>query len=142
VNIVPDGILPPFKSTFMSTLNRRAFISKAAIGWGGALALSHLPELLRANETMKNIPIGFQSWSVKDTLGKDFTGTLKTMSGMGYKLVEMCSPAGYATLGFGPLANIKPADLRRMITDAGLSCPSCHFVFPELTDHLDERIEW
>jgi len=125
----------------MSKLNRRAFIGKAVMGWGGALALSHLPELLHA-ATMKNIPIGFQSWSVKDTLGKDFTGTLKTMSGMGYKLIEMCSPAGYASLGFGSLVNIKPADLRRMITDTGLSCPSCHFGFPELTDHLDERIEW
>jgi len=125
----------------MSKLNRRAFIGKAVMGWGGALALSHLPELLHA-ATMKNIPIGFQSWSVKDTLGKDFAGTLKTMSGMGYKLIEMCSPAGYASLGFGSLVNIKPADLRRMITDTGLSCPSCHFGFPELTDHLDERIEW
>jgi len=141
VNIVTDGILQPFKSIYMSKLNRRAFIGKAVMGWGGALALSHLPELLHA-ATMKNIPIGFQSWSVKDTLGKDFTGTLKTMSGMGYKLIEMCSPAGYASLGFGSLVNIKPADLRRMITDTGLSCPSCHFGFPELTDHLDERIEW
>jgi len=125
----------------MSKLNRRAFIGKAVMGWGGALALSHLPELLHA-ATMKNIPIGFQSWSVKDTLGTDFAGTLTTMSGMGYKLIEMCSPAGYASLGFGSLVNIKPADLRRMITDTGLSCPSCHFGFPELTDHLDERIEW
>lgn len=142
MNTVQDGILPPFKSTSMSTLNRRAFISKTAIGLGGALAMSHLPELLRAHEPLKSIPIGFQSWSVKDMLGKDFTGTMKTMAGMGYKLIEMCSPAGYAMIGFGPLANIKPADMRRMISDAGLSCPSCHFGFPELTDHLDERIEW
>jgi len=125
----------------MNTLNRRAFISKAAMGWGGALALSHLPEILRA-AALKNMPIGFQSWSVKDTLGKDFTGTLKTMSEMGYKLIELCSPSGYASLGFGSLVNIKPTDLRRMITDTGLSCPSCHFGFPELTDHIEERIEW
>ena len=126
----------------MSKLNRRAFISKTTIGLGGALALSSLPELLRAYEPLKNIPVGFQSWSVKDMLGKDFTGTMKTMAGMGYKLMEMCSPAGYAMIGFGPLVNIKPADMRKMISDAGLSCPSCHFGFPELTDHLDERIEW
>jgi sugar phosphate isomerase/epimerase len=126
----------------MNKLKRRAFIGKAAMGFGGALVMSHLPELLRAHETLKNIPIGFQTWSVKDMLGKDFTGTMKTMAGMGYKLMEMCSPAGYATIGFGPLVNIKPADMRNMIRDAGLTCPSCHFGFPELTDHLDERIEW
>lgn len=126
----------------MNKLKRRAFIGKAAMGFGGAFVMSHLPKLLRAHETLKNIPIGFQTWSVKDMLGKDFTGTMKTMAGMGYKLMEMCSPAGYATIGFGPLVNIKPADMRNMIRDAGLTCPSCHFGFPELTDHPDERIEW
>jgi len=126
----------------MNKLKRRAFIGKAALGFGGALAMSHLPALLRGEETLKNIPIGFQTWSVKEMLARDFTGTLKMMAGMGYQLVEMCSPAGYATIGFGPLADIKPADMRTMITDAGLTCPSCHFGFGELTDHLDERIEW
>ena len=29
-----------------------------------------------------------------------------------------------------------------MIEDSGLKCPSCHFGFGELTDTLDERIEW
>ncbi len=32
--------------------------------------------------------------------------------------------------------------MKKIINDAGLSCPSCHFGFDELTDHLDERIEW
>jgi sugar phosphate isomerase/epimerase len=126
----------------MKKLNRRDFLGKAAVGFGGSLAIFNLPNFLSEGSKLKNIPIGFQSWSVKDVLGKDFTGTLKTMNGLGYQLIEMCSPAGYSTLGFGPLVNIKPADMRKMIGDAGLSCPSCHFGFPELTDHLDERIEW
>lgn len=125
----------------MNKLNRRDFIGKAAMGFGGTFALFHLPNLFTEAKLL-DLPIGFQSWSVKDMLGKDFTGTMKTMSGMGYRLIEMCSPAGYSTLGFGPLVNIKPAEMRKMIEDAGLNCPSCHFGFPELTDHLDERIEW
>jgi hypothetical protein len=32
------------------------------------------------------------------------------MSSQGYKLIEMCSPKGYATLGFGALRNMKTAD--------------------------------
>jgi len=79
---------------------------------------------------------------VKETLGKDLTGTLKMMANQGYKLIEMCSPKGYATLGFGSLASMKTADLKSMINDAGLSCPSCHFGSGELFDDLDGRIEW
>ena len=56
--------------------------------------------------------------------------------------MEMCSPEGYVDSGFGPLTKIKPADMKKIINDAGLTCPSCHFGFEELTDHLDERIEW
>ena len=74
-------------------------------------------------------------------LGKDFGGSLKTMADFGYQLVEMCSPAGYADSGFGFLMNMKTADIKSVITDAGLSCPSCHFGFGELTtEKLDERI--
>ena len=32
---------------------------------------------------------------------------------MGYKLIEMCSPKGYAQIGFGSLANMKTADIRK-----------------------------
>jgi sugar phosphate isomerase/epimerase len=76
-------------------------------------------------------------------LAKDFAGTLKTMANFEYQLVEMCSPTGYANAGFGFLANVKTADIKSIITDAGLTCPSCHFGFGELTtDKLDERIEF
>lgn len=126
----------------MKKLNRREFISKATIGAGAAFALSQLPKELFANAAFNDIPIGFQSWSVKETLGKDLTGTLKMMANQGYKLIEMCSPKGYATLGFGSLASMKTADLKSMINDAGLSCPSCHFGSGELFDDLDGRIEW
>lgn len=128
----------------MKKINRRKFIGNSSRVLGGAFAFSQLPMALLA-ETVpewKNMPIGFQSWSIKDILVKDFPGTLKMMAGQGYQLVEMCSPQGYVDSGFGPLVNIKPSDMRRIIMDAGLSCPSCHFGFSELTDKLDERIEF
>ena len=126
----------------MKKLNRRAFITKAAMGTGAALALSQLPTELFANAAVNDIPVGFQSWTIKDQLSKDFPGTLKSMSAQGYKLIEMCSPKGYATIGFGAFVDMKPADMRKIINDAGLNCPSCHFGSAELFDDVDGRIEW
>jgi sugar phosphate isomerase/epimerase len=131
-----------FKYIIMKKINRREFIGKTTMGIGAAFALSQLPEQLLAYAAFNNMPIGFQSWTVRDMLAKDFAGTLKMMAGQGYQLIEMCSPKGYATIGFGPLVNMKTADMRSIITDAGLNCPSCHFGFGELTDDLDGRIEW
>ncbi|HET9825280.1 MAG TPA: sugar phosphate isomerase/epimerase, partial [Chitinophagaceae bacterium] len=114
----------------MRKMNRREFIGKATLGVGGAFALSQLPTLMAASQ-YSAMPIGFQSWSVKDMLSKDFGGTLKTMAGQGYQLIEMCSPKGYADSGFGSLIDMKTSDMRKIITDAGLNCPSCHFGFGE-----------
>jgi sugar phosphate isomerase/epimerase len=89
------------------------------------------------------MPIGFQSWSVKDLLNKDLPGTLKMMADIGYSRIEMCSPKGYVDNGFGPLAEMKTSDLRKAIADAGFGCISCHFGFGELAeDKIDESIEF
>jgi sugar phosphate isomerase/epimerase len=128
----------------MKKLDRRKFIGKSTLGLGAAFALSQLPKSLMAaiKSEYINMPIGFQSFPIRDILAKDFPGTLKMMAGYGYQLVEMCSPQGYAGIGFGPLVNIKPSEMRSIIHDSGLNCPSCHFGFPELTDKLDDRIEF
>ncbi|HEV8506744.1 MAG TPA: sugar phosphate isomerase/epimerase [Chitinophagaceae bacterium] len=126
----------------MKKLNRREFITKAAIGTGAALALSQLPKELFAKAAFNDIPVGFQSWTIKEQLSKDFAGTLKMMSSQGYKLIEMCSPKGYATIGFGAFVDMKPADMRKIINDNGLTCPSCHFGSAELFDDVEGRIEW
>jgi len=125
----------------MRKLNRRQFIGQASIGLSGAFALSQLPGLVSASR-FNNIPLGFQSWSVRDMLAKDFASTLKTMADLGYKLVEMCSPKGYADSGFGSLVNVKTSDMRKTISDAGLNCPSCHFGLSELTNDLEDRIQF
>lgn len=120
-------------------MNRRQF-TKTTISATVALAFYRTTALAMSN--YKNIPLGFQSWPVKDRLGKDFPGTLKIMSGMGYKLIELCSPAGYKDIGFGFLTGMSNADIRKTIEDAGLHCPSCHFGFAELTDHIDQSIDF
>jgi sugar phosphate isomerase/epimerase len=108
-------------------------MAAAASVWAGALELRADP---------LGLPIGFQSWPVRELIAADFPGTLKQLSAVGYRRVEMCSPAGYAALGFGPLVKLKPAEIREIIDDSGLRCQSCHFGLNELKQHLDERIAW
>jgi sugar phosphate isomerase/epimerase len=86
------------------------------------------------------LPIGFQTWVVREMLAKDFAGTLRQMAAMGYQTLEMCSPPDYVSSGFGPLAKLKAPEMRRIIRDAGLRCESCHYPFQPLKENLDERI--
>ena len=126
----------------MKEIHRRKFLTKTIKGLSAALALSQLPKQLFAGARAANMPVGFQTFPLRDILAKDFPGTLKMMASQGYQLVEMCSPAGYVDSGFGPLVNMKTADMRKIITDAGLSCPSCHFGAGQLFDKLDASIEF
>src|ERR1700754_24900 len=104
----------------MKTINRRSFLGKITAGAGAALGLSQLPSELLAHARMLNIPIGFQTYPIRDILAKDFSGTLKMMAMQGYQLTEMCSPKGYIDAGYGPLVGMKASDMRKIITDAGL----------------------
>jgi sugar phosphate isomerase/epimerase len=127
----------------MQTISRKTFLSTTTKAAGAAFALSQLPSQLFAGAAATDMPIGFQSWTIKDKLSADFAGTLKTMAGQGYKLIEMCSPKGYEQIGFGAFTKMKTADIRSIITDAGLSCPSCHFGSAEFNDeNIDDRIEF
>ena len=127
----------------MQPINRRNFLSTTTKVATAAIVLSKLPSNFFADAKVAELPLGFQSWTIKDVLSKDFAGTLKMMADEGYKLIEMCSPKGYATIGFGAFVNMKTTDIRKIITDAGLSCPSCHFGFAEFNDeNIDDRIQF
>ena len=61
----------------------------------------------------------------------------------GYEICEMCSPQGYAFIGFGVFLKMKVADIKKTIIDAGLTCPSCHFLYSEFReDKLNEIIDF
>ena len=128
----------------MKNLSRREFLSKSALGIGTAVVASQLPLNLNAVSPVKtvNMPLGFQVWTIKDQLIKDFAGTLKMMAGLGYKSVEMCSPPGYESSGFGPLMKMKAKEMKQIINDAGLSFDSTHYGMGEFRNNLDERIEF
>jgi sugar phosphate isomerase/epimerase len=105
--------------------SRREFLVRAA-GAAGCLSLSNP---LKADSL--GVPIGFQIYGVREEASKDLAGTLKQVAALGYKRVELCSFPGYANSGFGPLASMKPEDVRKTIEDAGMRSESCHFQFRE-----------
>jgi len=110
---------------------RRNFLATAAGTLAAAGALSADP---------LGLPIGCQTYPVREMLGKDFEGTLKQLSGIGYRTIEMCSPPGYERSGYGALVSMKPAEMKAKIQAAGLACESCHYQFRELKESLPERI--
>lgn len=125
-------------------MNRRQFFEKSGIGLGAAVLAAQFPSRIFASEAGKALkkPLGFQVWTVKDELVKDFPGTLKKMAELGYQSVEMCSPPGYETSGFGPLMKMKGSEMKKIAEDSGLKLLSTHYGFGELKDNLSERIDF
>ena len=112
----------------MRTISRREWL-------GGATAAFSCGGVLRADPL--GMPIGVQTWIVRDALQKDFTGTLRMLAESGFRAIEMCSPPGY---GWTSLAGMTAAQMRQTIEAAGLHCESCHYQFGELRRNLDDRI--
>jgi len=61
------------------------------------------------------LPIGIQLYTVGEELKRDFDGTLSAISKIGYKTVELAG-----------LLDRSPADWRRSLDRAKLTCPSTH----------------
>src|SRR5215469_8129894 len=124
----------------MSTISRREFCKIAGANVAAFGVFSAGVMELRANPL--GLPIGSQTWPVRDMIAKDFPGTLKVLAQAGFQAVELCSPVGYADNGFGGLAKYSGAELRKMIGDAGLTCVSSHFGIEELRHNQEDRIAW
>ena len=124
----------------MDSISRRQFLDRSAAGIAAASSLASSALDLRAAPL--GIPIGFQIYPVREGAGKDFPGILRQMAGMGFQAVELCSFPGYSQSGFGPLAGMKPAEIRQTVKAAGLRCVSSHFTFQELKSRLDDSIAW
>ena len=120
--------------------SRRNFIRSTGIGLGSAALISQMPFLL---SSFSNAPksIGFQVWTLREQLFKDFPGTLKKMAELGYKEVEMCSPLGYKGT-FDKFNKYSGTDLKKIIEDQGLRCTSSHYNLSELRDGFGKTIEW
>lgn len=124
----------------MSAITRREFCQ---IATSSAAAVSLLSAgVLKLHADPLGLPIGCQTWPVREMIAKDFPGTLKQLAAAGFKSIELCSPVGYSDNSFGGLAKYKGAELKKIINDAGLTCVSSHFGIEELRKNQDDRIAW
>jgi sugar phosphate isomerase/epimerase len=124
----------------MSPISRREFLKSAATYTAAAGFLSAGALELRANPL--GMPIGCQTWPVREMIAKDFPGTIKILADSGFQTIELCSPVGYADSGFAGLAKYKGAELRKILGDAGVSCVSSHFGIEELRGNQERAIAW
>src|SRR6202522_3505643 len=124
----------------MSPISRREFLKSAATYTAAAGVLSASGLELRANPL--GMPIGCQTWPVREMIAKDFPGTIKVLADSGFQTIELCSPVGYADSGFAGLSKYKGNELRRILSDAGVSCVSSHFSIQELRTDQEGRIAW
>jgi sugar phosphate isomerase/epimerase len=124
----------------MRTISRRKLFKKTAAGATLAGVLSAGVRGLGA--TPLGMPIGCQTYPVRAAIGQDFTATIKQLADAGFQSIELCSPVGYASSGFGAIAKYKPAELRKIFSDLGVKCESSHFDMKELRENLAGRIEW
>lgn len=69
-------------------------------------------------------PLSVQLWSVRDFVKKDFNGTLKQLSALGFKGVEFAGD-------YGPYEN-NPAKLKALLDSLGLKVSGVHVSFADL----------
>jgi sugar phosphate isomerase/epimerase len=92
--------------------SRRLFLQQtAAVGLASMLPFK--PAFAESDR-----PIGVQLYTVQDELKKDAPATFEALAKIGYKEVESF-----------PLQDATPAQVRKMLDDAGLKCPSAHLFF-------------
>jgi sugar phosphate isomerase/epimerase len=103
-------------------MNRRNFLANS-------LAASASVALGAAQK--KSIPIGLEMYSVRNSMGQDLMGTVRTVAKMGYEDMEFFAP--YYTWS---AEQIK--DLRKLMDDLGVRCLSTH---NNLTNYKPENIQ-
>jgi sugar phosphate isomerase/epimerase len=79
---------------------------------------------------MRRFAPGFELYSVRSLLARDFEGTLEALAKLGYREVEGSDLFGRT-----------PAEARRCFAALGLSAPSWHTFLVENVAALDEAIE-
>lgn len=99
--------------------NRRDFLKISAAGSVGALLLGSAackPTVV----DRKSFGVGLQLYSIRDAMSADVPGTLKKVSDIGYKNLELASYAD------GKFYGMSPSEFKKMINDLGMDAISSH----------------
>ena len=112
----------------MHGISRRAFL-KTASASAACSALWNSVPLLMADPL--GLPLGLQLYSVRELLPKDYEGTLRQLSAMGYREVEA---AGFF--------DHSPSQVKQAMDQAGLRCVSAHYPMAQLQPKVEEIIQF
>jgi sugar phosphate isomerase/epimerase len=104
--------------------SRRNFLRLSATGALGVVALSSFGKESGSPEPSvvdpKTFGICLQLYTIRDAMSKDAPGSLKKVSDIGYKYVEL------ASYGNGKFYNYEPTEFRKIVHDLGMECLSSH----------------
>ncbi|MFW5773317.1 MAG: sugar phosphate isomerase/epimerase family protein [Tangfeifania sp.] len=100
--------------------SRRDFFKISAAGMLGMAAFGPLACTSSTSSGRKSYGVGLQLYSIRDAMDKDTMGSLKKVSDLGYKYVEL---AGYSN---GQFYGMDPKDFRKAVTDLGMEVISSH----------------
>jgi sugar phosphate isomerase/epimerase len=114
----------------MPAISRRDFLrtSAAAAGLAGTALGS----------TQLSVPIGSQTYPFRQRIkAGDFADVCRDLAQIGVANIELCSP------GYGEFASLTDGkQVRKVIEDHGLKCPSAHFSLKELRTAQQQAIGW
>jgi sugar phosphate isomerase/epimerase len=120
----------------MPSILRREFLKQSTLGATCAGAFTAAGRKARANPL--GMPVGSQTYPHRQRIKNgDFAGLCADMAALGIGSLELCSP-GYSE--FASLADGK--EVRKIIQDHGLKCPSSHFDMSELRTKQPQMIAW
>jgi sugar phosphate isomerase/epimerase len=99
--------------------SRRDFLKISAAGAVGITALGSFT-LKPAISDRKNFGVGLQLYTIRDAMAADPLGTLKKVSDLGYKNLEL------ASYGNGKFYGFSPKELKKIVADLGMTILSSH----------------
>lgn len=100
--------------------NRRKFLQISAAGSVGMFLLGSAGCKPAVAVDRKTFGVGLQLYTIRDAMAADALGSLKKLSDLGYKNLEL---AGYAN---GQFYNYSPADFKKIVNDLGMDVISSH----------------
>jgi len=115
-------------------MNRRQFLSKSAILLAAGSIVSQC-QFAGTTVKLNKGRIGIQLYSIKDELPKDFIGSLKKLSDMGYSSVETWG------LKDGKFFDHSMEEFSKLLKDMGMTISGTHAGSRILTEDTNAK-EW
>jgi sugar phosphate isomerase/epimerase len=106
--------------TMKISQNRRGFLKTTAAGSLGLMAMGPLACAGGATVDRKSYGVGLQLYTIRDAMDADVPGSLKKVSDLGYKYVELASYSD------GKFYGHAPREFKKMVDDLGMVANSSH----------------